>query len=73
MGLMGERRRGGSRIQQLLQVPPSVPLWAADKKLDLFLPEILFPGRLQRPMSLVLPSLSGALITMRLPIPGTPV
>lgn len=36
MGLMGKRRRGGSRIQQLLQVPPSVPLWAADKKLDFF-------------------------------------
>lgn len=35
MGLMGKRRRGGSRIQQLLQVPP-VPLWAADKKLDFF-------------------------------------
>ena len=73
MGLMGERRRGGSRIQRLLQVPPSVPLWAADKKLDLFLPEILFSGRLQCPMSLVLPSLSGALITMRLPTPGAPV
>lgn len=36
MGLMGKRRRGDSRIQQLLQVPPSVPLWAADKKLDFF-------------------------------------